>query len=279
MSIRTIKLPSGEAIAALGQGTWGLAEDPRRRRDEVDALRLGLDIGLTVIDTAESYADGGAEELVGEAIAGRRDEVFLITKVAPTNANHIDTIAACDRSLHRLGTDRIDLYLLHWRGDTPLHETVTAFAELVAEGKIRYWGVSNFDLTDMTDLAQVPGGGEVTVNQVLHNLSRRGIEFDLLPWCADRGIPVMAYAPLEQGRLLTHPVVVQVASALGSTPAQVALAWLLHQDDVATVSRSSRASHVRQNRAAIDLFLPDRYLAKLELAFPPPIRTRELEVL
>jgi diketogulonate reductase-like aldo/keto reductase len=185
MSIRTIKLPSGEAIPVVGQGTWGMAENPQRREEELAALRLGLDLGLSVIDTAETYAGGAAEELVGEAIAGRRDEVFLTTKVAPANANHIDTINACDHSLRRLGTDRIDLYLLHWRGRTPLHETVTAFAELVADGKIRYWGVSNFDLNDMMDLTRLPGGGEVSANQVLYNLSRRGIEFDLLPWCAD----------------------------------------------------------------------------------------------
>ncbi len=279
MSIRTIKLPSGEPIPVLGQGTWGMAEDPRRHAEELAALRRGLDIGLSMIDTAESYARGETEKLVGEAIAGRRDEVFLVTKVAPANANHIDTIAACERSLSRLRTDRIDLYLLHWRGSTPLHETVTAFAELVADGKIRYWGVSNFDLTDMTDLVRVPGGGEVSANQVLYNLSRRGIEFDLLAWCADRGLPVQAYSPLEQARLLGHPVLIQVASALGATPAQVALAWVLHQNDVSAIARAGRESHVSRNRAAADLILPDRYLAKLELAFPPPIQARALEML
>jgi diketogulonate reductase-like aldo/keto reductase len=279
MPMRTIKLPSGEAVPALAQGTWGMAEDPGRRSEEIAALRLGLDLGLTVVDTAESYAGGAAEELVGEAIAGRRDEVFVITKVSPPNANHIDTIAACERSLHRLGTDRIDLYLLHWRGETSLSETVTALAELVADGKIRYWGVSNFDLTDMTALARVPGGSEVSANQVLYNLARRGIEFDLLPWCHDREIPILAYAALEQGRLREHPVLVQVASAHGATPSQVALAWLLHQDGVCAIARAGRASHVRQNRAAADLTLGDRYLAKLELAFPPPMRSRPLEVL
>jgi diketogulonate reductase-like aldo/keto reductase len=279
MSIRTVKLPSGEAIPVLGQGTWGLAEDPRRRDDEIAALRLGLELGLSVIDTAEMYANGDAEELVGQAIAGRRDEVFLVTKVLPSNANRMDTVAACERSLRRLGTDHIDLYLLHWRDRTPLYETVAAFAELVAAGKIRYWGVSNFDIADMADLARISAGYDVAANQVLYNLTRRGTEFDLLLWCHDRGIPVMAYSPIEQGRVLDHPVVIQVASALGVTPAQVALAWVLHQEDVAAIPRTGRPAHVRQNRTAVDLSLSDRYLAKLELAFPAPTQARPLEML
>ena len=279
MSIRTVKLPSGEAIPVLGQGTWGMAEDPRRRQDEIAALRLGLDLGLRVIDTAETYAEGAAEELVGEAIAGHRDEVFLVTKVLPENANRVDTFTACERSLHRLGTDYIDLYLLHWRGRAALPETVTAFAELVADGKIRYWGVSNFDSEDLDELASIPGGGEVATDQVLYNLGRRGIEFDLLPWCLDRALPIMAYSPIEQSRLLDHPVVIQVASALGATPAQVALAWVLHQDGIAAVPRAGNPAHVRQNFAALELSLSDRYLAKLDLAFPPPVGARPLEML
>jgi diketogulonate reductase-like aldo/keto reductase len=279
MSVRMIKLPSGEAIPALGQGTWGMAEDARRRDDEVAALRLGLDLGLRVIDTAETYANGAAEELVGEAIAGRRDEVFLVTKVLPSNANQRDTVFACEQSLARLGTDHLDLYLLHWRGAASLAETVTALAELVAEGKIRYWGVSNLDTADMAELAAIPGGDYVATDQVLYNLGRRGIEFDLLPWCLDRGVPIMAYSPIEQGRLLDHPVLIQVASALGATPAQVALAWILHQDQVAAIPRAGSPTHVRQNVAALELSLSDRYLAKLDLAFPPPARARPLEML
>jgi diketogulonate reductase-like aldo/keto reductase len=279
MSIRTIKLRSGQAIPVLGQGTWGMAEDPGRREDEIAALRLGLELGLRIIDTAETYAGGGAEELVGQAIADRRDEVFLVTKVSPDNANRADTIAACERSLHRLGTDHIDLYLLDGRGHTPLFETIAAFAELAADGKIRHWGVSNFGMADMAELARIPGGAEVAVNQVPYSLTRRETEFDLLLWCQDRGIPIMAYSPIERGRVLVHPVVIQVASALGVTPAQVALAWVLNAHGVTAIPRAGRPAHLRQNRDALNVLLPDRYLAKLELAFPPPTRALPLEKL
>jgi diketogulonate reductase-like aldo/keto reductase len=200
--VPTTQLPSGAEIPVLGMGTWHMAEDPRLRSEEIAALRQGLDMGLTLIDTAEMYGDGDAEELVGEAIAGRRDEVFLVSKVLPSHATRSGTISACERSLQRLATDRVDLYLLHWRESVPLGETVEAFSSLVRAGKIRNWGVSNFDVADMEELIEVPGGDAVQTNQVLYNLTRRGIEFDLLPWCRKRALPVMAYSPIEQGRLL-----------------------------------------------------------------------------
>jgi diketogulonate reductase-like aldo/keto reductase len=279
-SVRTIVLPLGERIPALGLGTWFMAEDPARRKTERAALELGLDLGLTLIDTAEMYADGAAEELVGEAIAGRRDEVFLLSKVLPTNASHAGTIAACERSLRRLGTDRIDLYLLHWRSSTPLEETVEAFHELVEAGKIRYWGVSNFDVPDMEELFGVPDGPHVQSDQVLYNLSRRGIEVDLLPWCRARGISVMAYSPIEQGRLLRdNPALSSVAERHGATPAQIALAWVLRLDGVNAIPKAGTPAHVEENRAALDLRLTGEDLAELDAAFPPPEEEQPLEML
>ena len=198
-TMRTVRLPSGEAVPVLGQGTWGMGERPGHRAEEVAALRLGLDLGMTLIDTAEMYGNGGAEEVVGQAIVGQRDEVFIVSKVLPTHASRLGVITACERSLRRMRTDRIELYLLHWRLGTPLAETVAGFEDLKAQGKIRHWGVSNFDTADMTELVGVPDGKNVQTDQVLYNLRRRGIEFDLLPWCRERGIPVMAYSPVEQG--------------------------------------------------------------------------------
>lgn len=277
--IPTLSLPSGERVPVLGQGTWMMGESRRSRREEVEALRLGLDLGMTLIDTAEMYADGGAEEVVAEAIAGRRDQVFLVTKVLPGNASRRGTIEACERSLRRLRTDRIDLYLLHWRGRYPLAETLEAFAELVRAGKIRYWGVSNFDTDDMAELTGLPGGAAVATNQVLYNLSRRGIEYDLLPWCRERRIPIMAYSPIEQGRILGNPALRRVAARHGATPAQVALAWLLRQKDVMVIPKAGRREHVRENRAALDLELTAEDLAELDRAFPPPTRKVPLEML
>src|SRR5438270_5877416 len=278
-AIRTIKLPSGESMPVLGHGTWGMAEDTRRRADEIAALRLGLDLGMTLIDTAEMYADGAAEKLVAEAIAGRRDEVFLVSKVLPSNASRRGTITACERSLRRLGTDRLDLYLLHWRGPIPLEETLDAFAALVRTGKIRHWGVSNFDVSDMEELVDLPGGTAVATNQVLYNLTRRGIEYDLLPWCRERGLPIMAYSPIEQGRLLGHRELQGVAARHGATPAQVALAWVLRQDGVNAIPRAGTPAHVRENRAALDLRLTEQDFAALDRAFPPPTGPRPLEML
>ena len=278
-AVRTVRLPSGEAVPALGQGTWRMAEDPARRKDEIAALRLGVELGMTLIDTAEMYADGGAEELVGEAIAGRRDEVFLVSKVLPQNASRRRTIAACEGSLRRLGTDRLDLYLLHWRGHPPLADTLEAFARLIDAGKIRYWGVSNFDGADMQELARLPGGGAVATNQVLYNLTRRGIEYDLLPSSIARGIPIMAYSPIEQGRLLGHAKLKAVAARHGVTPAQVALAWVLRKDGVVTIPKAGTLAHVRENRAALDLRLSEEDIADLDQAFPPPRGPTPLELL
>ncbi len=252
-AVRTIDLPSGESIPVLGLGTWHMAEDARRRDDEISALRLGLDLGLTVIDTAEMYGDGDAEELVGEAISGRRDEVFLVSKVLPSNAGRDATIAACERSLRRLDTDRLDLYLLHWRGSTPLEETLEGFARLVDQGKIRHWGVSNFDAGDMEELVALTGGDGVATDQVLYNLSRRGIEADLLPGCQERGLPLMAYSPIEQGRLLDHRALRAVADRHDATASQVAIAWVLRHDGVTTVPKAGRPAHVRDNRGALNL--------------------------
>lgn len=277
--MRMLKLPSGETVPVLGQGTWGMGEQARRAVDEALALRLGLDLGMTLIDTAEMYGDGGAEEVVADAIAGRRNEVFLVSKVLPENASRRKTVEACERSLRRLGTDRIDLYLLHWRGGVPLSETLAAFAELLEAGKIRAWGVSNLDTDDMNELAGLPGGGDCATNQVLYNLTRRGIEFDLLPWCRKRGIPIMAYSPIEQGRMLGHNTLKTVAARHNATPAQVALAWLLRQPDVLVIPKAANPAHVRENRAALDLRLTEDDLADLDKAFPPPTQKKPLEML
>ncbi|MBJ6636241.1 aldo/keto reductase [Streptomyces sp. SS10] len=274
----TTVLPSGEEMAALGQGTWYLGEDPARREQEIAALRLGVDLGMTVIDTAEMYGDGAAEELVGEALRGRREEVFLVSKVLPGHADRRGTVAACEGSLRRLRAERLDLYLLHWRGRWPLESTLAGFADLMEAGKIRYWGVSNLDVADMTELAALPGGNAVAVDQVLYNLSRRGIEWDLLPWCREAGVTVMAYSPIEQGRLLGAEALDAVARSLGATPTQVALAWVLEQG-VTAIPRSGSPDHVRENRGAVDLHLPAEALDVLDEAFPPPSGPTPLEVL
>jgi diketogulonate reductase-like aldo/keto reductase len=277
--IRTVKLPSSEPIPVLGQGTWGLGEDRQRRSEELAALRLGLDLGMTLIDTAEMYGNGAAERLVGAAIAGHRDEVFVVDKLLPANATRAGTVAACEGSLHRLGTDRIDMYLLHWRGPVPLEETVDAFIELVDRGLIRHWGVSNFDVADLVELTRLPGGRAVETDQVLYSLTRRGIEWDLLPLCRDAGLPIIAYAPLEHGRVPRQPVLAQVAARHGVTPVQVALAWVLRQDDVCAIPKASTPEHTRDNRDALELHLTEEDLAVLDQAFPPPTGPRPLEML
>jgi diketogulonate reductase-like aldo/keto reductase len=276
---RTVSLPSGERIPALGMGTWHMAEDPRRRKNEVAALRLGLDLGMNLIDTAEMYAAGSAEELVAEAIAGRRDEVFLVSKVLPSHASQRGTVLACAGSLRRLRTDHLDLYLLHWRGGVPLAETVQAFERLVDEGWIRDWGVSNFDVTDMTELARISDGEHVATDQVLYNLARRGIELDLLPWCRARHIPIMAYSPIEQARLLDDDVLRTVATRHNATPAQVALAWVLRHDAVCAIPKAGTSAHVRENRGALDVRLTAEDLTDLHAAFPPPTVPQPLEML
>ncbi len=278
-AVRTTTLPSGEAVPVLGQGTWHMGEGKHPRKQEIEALRLGLDLGMSLIDTAEMYGDGKAEELVGEAIAGRRDDVFIVTKVLPQNATRSGTVAACQRSLRRLKTNQIDLYLLHWRESVPLEETLAGFQELVEAGKIRYWGVSNFDISDMQELVNLPGGADVATDQVLYNLTRRGIEYDLLPWCVERNIPIMAYSPIEQGRMLHHAVLRRVAERHHATPAQVGLAWVLRQDKVIAIPRAGVPDHVRENRAALEVRLTQEDLAELDRAFPPPDGPRPLEML
>ncbi len=279
MPMPMVALPDGTAVPALGQGTWMMAERGARRADELQALRVGLDLGLSLIDTAEMYGDGAAEELVGEALAGRRDEVFLVSKVLPGNATRAGTIAACERSLARLRTDRLDLYLLHWRGPAPLKETLAGFQALQQAGKIRAWGVSNFDPDDLAELRALPGGQACATNQVLYNLARRGIEWDLLPACQAQGMPIMAYSPIEQGRLLRDRTLGQVAKRHGASPAQVALAWLLRQPGVIVIPKSGEPQHVRDNHAALGLQLDGEDLAALDRAWPPPRGASALEML
>ena len=276
--MKTITFPDGTAVPALGQGSWMMAEDPARRADEIAALRAGLDLGLTLIDTAEMYADGESERLVGEAIAGRRDEVFLVSKAYPQNASRDRLPKACEASLERLGTDRLDLYLLHWRGGVPFAETIEAMERLVAAGKILRWGVSNLDTDDMAELIDA-GGAACATDQILYNLTRRGPEHDLLPWLAAHAIPVMAYSPVEQGRLVTHPALRALAAEQGATPAQLALAWLLARDAVIAIPKAGSAAHVRDNRAAADLTLDAATLARLDQLFPRPTRPVPLEML
>lgn len=279
-AVRTTPLPSGAAIPVLGQGTWHMGDRAGRRASEIAALRLGLDLGMTLIDTAEMYGEGAAEVLVGEAIAGRRDEVFLVSKVLPHNATRRGTRAACEASLRRLGTDRIDLYLLHWPGGVPLEETIQGFEDLTAAGRILHWGVSNFDVEDMRALDEAAGGDGVAANQVLYNLADRGIEFDLLPWSRRHGLPVMAYSPIEQGRLTMHPVLKTIAGRHpGATPVQVALAFVLRQPHVCAIPQAGTPAHVAENRAALDLVLTEQDLADLDRAFPPPRAKRQLAMI
>ncbi len=275
----TVRLPSGEQVPALGQGTWYMGEDRSARKQEVAALQLGLDLGLSLIDTAEMYAEGGAEQVVGEALVGRREQAFLVSKVYPHNASRQGAIAACERSLKRLKTDRIDLYLLHWRGPYPLAETVEAFEALQRAGKIRHWGVSNLDLDDMRELVAVPGGSACAVNQLLYNLGRRGIEWELLPWLRERGMVTMAYSPIEQACLLRQPGLKDFAQRHGMTVAQAALAWLLGQEGVIAIPKSAKADHVRDNAAAGGIRLDAAQLAELDRLFLPPAGPSALDML
>jgi diketogulonate reductase-like aldo/keto reductase len=278
-SAASIKLVGGETIPVLGQGTWFMGDHREQRREEIAALRLGIDLGLTLIDTAEMYGDGRAESLVGEAIAGVRERVFLVSKVLPSNASRRGVPRACEASLKRLKTDCIDFYLLHWSSSYPLADTIAGFEDLRAAGKIRYWGVSNFDVQEMKALLATPGGSDCAVNQVLYNLTRRGIEYELLPSCRERGIAVMAYSPIEQGRVLDLPELQRVARRHGATPAQVALAWVLRQDDVVAIPKAASPAHVNENRAALDLCLAEQDFAELDRVFPAPKGPRPLEML
>jgi len=277
--MKTLRLSSGQEIPVLGMGTWRMGENRKQQTAEVEALRYGLDHGLSLIDTAEMYGEGGAEEVIAEAIAPRRSEVFLVSKVYPHNASRKGAIAACDRSLQRLKTDYLDLYLLHWRGSVPLSETLAAFQELQQAGKIRSYGVSNFDRADMEEAWNLPGGEGITTNQVLYNLMRRGVEWDLLPWCRQQGVPIMAYSPIEQGRLLPQPGLQAIASQRGVSAATVAIAWLLHQPDVIVIPKTSRIEHLNQNLAALDLTLSPDELATLDATFPTPQGPTPLAIL
>lgn len=272
------KLPDGETVPTLGQGTWMMAEAPRQRDSELAALRKGLDQGMTLIDTAEMYGEGAAEELVAEAITGRRNEVFVVSKAYPWNASQRELPLACARSLRRLGTDRIDLYLLHWRGDVALAETVAAMEQLRDGGHIRHWGVSNFSVQDMEDL-MAAGGWRCATNQILYNLGRRGPEWDLLPWMATRGIPAMAYSPVEQGRLARNPELQRMGSHLGLTAAQLALAWVLNRPDLIAIPKAGSPDHVFQNQRAIEMGLTPDVVAELDAIFAPPHAARPLEMI
>ena len=270
--MRTVKLADKD-VAAIGQGTWYMGEDPGQRSREVAALQHGIELGLTLIDTAEMYAEGGAEEVVGQAIAGRREQVFVVSKVYPHNASRNGVPTACERSLKRLGTDYIDLYLLHWRGQHPLEETVEAFERLREAGKIGRWGVSNFDVDDLRELHNP----DCATNQVLYNPAQRGIEFDLLPWSVKRNLPTMAYCPLAQaGRLLKHPTLIEIAERHGATPAQVSLAWVTRQDGVIAIPKAVSPEHVRLNAAAATLTLTNEDLRAIDRAFPVPTRKQPL---
>jgi diketogulonate reductase-like aldo/keto reductase len=277
--IPSVTLPSGISVPALGLGTWQMGEDSRKAGPEVESLKRGLDLGMTLVDTAEMYGEGGAEEIAGQAIEGRRDEVFLVSKVYPWNASRQGVIEACERSLERLKTDRLDLYLLHWRGEHPLEETVAGFEDLRRAGKIAAWGVSNFDLSDMQELMQVAGGENCAANQVLYNLSRRGVEYDLLPWCQERGIPLMAYSPIEQGRLVRNGELIRIAKAYQATPAQVALAFLLDRDGIIAIPKSANPQRVEENAEAVNVDLSDEDWAALDAAFPPPESKKPLEMI
>jgi diketogulonate reductase-like aldo/keto reductase len=278
--MRRARLPDGTEVPALGQGTWRMGEGIDPAAAEADALRLGLDLGLSLIDTAEMYGEGAAEQVVAEALAGRRDKAFVVSKVYPRNASRQGVVAACERSLKRLRIARIDLYLLHWRGGYPLAETVAGFSALRAAGKIGAWGVSNLDASDMDELLGVPGGAGCATDQVLYNPEARGIEFDLLPWCARHDMPVMAYSPVGQGgRLLREAAMIEVAHRREATPAQVALAWALRHPHVIAIPKASDAAHVRENAAAAALELTPEDLAEIDAAFPPPRRKRPLAML
>ena len=277
--MKTVRLPSGEMVPALGQGTWHVGDSRATRAEEIATLREGLDLGLRLIDTAEMYGEGAAEELVGEALAGRRDEAFVVSKVYPHNASRPGLVAACERSLKRLGTDRIDLYLLHWRGNVPFADTIAGFEALQAAGKIRYFGISNLDIDDMREWWSIPAGRALATNQVLYNLARRGPEWDLLPWLAERKIPLMAYSPIEQAQLLRHAGLIGFAHDHGMTPAQAALAWLLANDGVIAIPKTGNRTRLRENAGALDHTLDAQQMAELDRLFAPPRRAAPLEML
>lgn len=276
---RLIQFSDGTTVPALGQGTWEIGDDPARRDAEQQALARGIDLGLTLIDTAEMYGDGRSERLVGEVIEGRRDEVFLVSKVLPQNASEMKMMLACEKSLERLGVDRLDLYLLHWEGRVPMEENIAAFQELIDEGMILRWGVSNLDLRAMQALDALDGGDQCMTNQLLYNLGSRGVEFDLLPWMQARDMPMMAYSPLGRGGLLQHPLILDIADRHGASPAQVALAAVLRQDGVIAIPKASSVAHVQANADALDIRFDAEDLERLDQAFPPPATETPLEMI
>ncbi|WP_152084260.1 aldo/keto reductase [Enterobacter oligotrophicus] len=283
MSVKTVTFSGSRPLPAIGQGTWYMGEKAGLRKTEADALRAGIDLGLTLIDTAEMYAEGGAEEVVGEAIKGQRDKVFLVSKVYPWNAGGQKGLAACEASLRRLGTDHIDLYLLHWRGNYALAETVELMEKLQQQGKIGRWGVSNLDYDDMQALWSVKGGSACATNQVLYHLASRGIEYDLLPWCQQQAMPVMAYCPLAQaGRLrsglMNHPVVNEIARSHHATAAQILLAWVISHPGVIAIPKAASIEHVKANAGALDITLTAEELLLLDRAFPAPAVKTPLDV-
>jgi diketogulonate reductase-like aldo/keto reductase len=277
--MRTVRTRDGAELPALGQGTWMMGESAKHRGDEIAALALGIDLGMTLIDTAEMYADGGAEEIVAEAIDGRRDDIFLVSKVLPHNASLDGTLRAAERSLKRLRTDRLDLYLLHWPGSHPLADTFEAFERLVEQGKILHYGVSNFDVGEMESVETLPQGARAGANQVLYNLERRGVERNLFPWCRERGVAIMAYSPLEQGRLRDRRALEVVAARHGATVEQIAVAWTLRLPDVVSIPKASRPEHVHANAGSIEVELTAEDLALLDEAYPPPERDVPLQTL
>lgn len=274
-----VTLPSGESIPSMGLGTWHMGERIGNPKTEVDALVRGLDLGAALIDTAEMYTRGGAERVVGSAIKGRRDEVFIVSKILPHNASFDGTIRACENSLQRMEIESIDLYLLHWPGNHPLEYTVSAFEQLKTDGKIRHWGVSNFDTSDMQELYGIPEGKNCQINQVLYNLSRRGIEWDLLPWCRSMGLPIMAYSPIEQGRLLENKKLKALASEIGVSAAQLSIAWSIRNNDIITIPKASNLEHVSQNIDAWTIKLESAILDELDKLFEPPVKKKGLDVL
>ena len=276
---RLVTFADGTTVPALGQGTWEIGDDPVWRDEEQQALSRGIDLGMTLIDTAELYGDGRSERLVGEVIAGRREEVFLVSKVRPENASEMKMMLACEKSLERLKVDRLDLYLLHWEGHVPLEETVEAFRELVDEGMIARWGVSNLDLRAMEQLMEIDGGQDCAANQLLYNLGSRGVEFDLLPWMQARDIPMMAYSPLGRGGLLEHPLIVDIADRHNASPAQVALAAVLRHDGVIAIPKASSVDHVEANADARDIQFDAEDLERLDQAFPPPTHDTPLDII
>ena len=277
--MKTVTFPNGSIVPALGQGTWGMGEGISPADIEADSLRAGLDLGLKLIDTAEMYGNGGSERVVGKALVGRRDDAFVVSKVLPSHASRKGTVEACERSLKNLKIEKIDLYLLHWQSSVPLSETVEALEKLVTQGKIGAWGVSNFDTALMENLAQIAPKGHIATNQILYNLSRRGPEFDLIPWCENHNIPVMAYAPIEQGRIMKNRDLLELARKLNVAPSVLALAWVIRNPLMIAIPKTSSIKHLRENTKALDLTLDQDVLRALDKIFLPPTRKQPLEVI